>query len=211
MSEIIQGSTEWLQVRLGKVTASRVADVVAKTKSGYSASRANYLAQLVAERLTGTPGDSFTNAAMQWGTATEPEARAAYEWHTGVTVETIGFVDHPLIGMSGASPDGLVGADGLIEIKCPNTATHIETLLGQRVPAKYEMQMLWQMTCTNRDWCDFVSYDPRLPAPMNLFIKRVMRDGQRITELEEEVSTFLTELDETVRKLRELYNVKDAA
>lgn len=211
MSEIIQGSPEWLQVRLGKVTASRVADVVAKTKSGYSASRANYLAQLVAERLTGTPADSFTNAAMQWGTATEPEARAAYEWHTGVTVETIGFVDHPLIGMSGASPDGLVGMDGLIEIKCPNTATHIETLLGQRVPAKYETQMLWQMTCTNRDWCDFVSYDPRLPAPMNLFIKRVMRDAVRIAELESEVSVFLTELDETVKKLCELYNVKEAA
>lgn len=211
MTEIIQGSPEWLQIRLGKVTASRVADVVAKTKSGYSTSRANYLAQLVAERLTGVPGDSFTNAAMQWGTEKEPEARSVYAEHTGVIVEQIGFVDHPIISMSGASPDGLVGFDGLIEIKCPNTATHIETLLGQKVPAKYETQMLWQMTCTNRDWCDFVSYDPRLPAPMNLFIKRVVRDGQRITELESEVSTFLTELDETVRKLCEIYNVKEAA
>ena len=136
-----QRTTEWFQARLGKVTASRVADVIAKTKTGYSASRENYMAQLVVERLTNTQAESFTNAAMQWGTDQEPFARAAYELKMGVMVDETGLVDHPTIPMAGASPDGLVGEDGLVEIKCPNTATHIDTLLTQTVPAKYNTQM----------------------------------------------------------------------
>ncbi len=210
MSEI-QRTDEWFAARLGKATASRIADIVARTKSGYSASRANYAAQLVAERLTGVVGESFSNAAMQWGTATEPEARAAYEWETDATVVEVGFITHPRIAMSGASPDGLVGDDGLVEIKAPNTATHIATLLGGKViPSKYETQVQWQMACTGRQWCDFVSYDPRLPDEMRLFVVREKRNDARISELEEEVETFLAEVDDTVRRLRERY-MREAA
>lgn len=206
---IVQGSDEWHQLRLGKVTASRVADVVAKTKSGYSASRANYAAQLIAERLTGKPGDSFTNAAMQWGTDMEPEARRAYEFHRDTDVTEVAFVLHPTIGDSGASPDGLVDADGLVEIKCPNTATHIETLVGLTAPAKYITQMQWQMACTGRKWCDFVSYDPRLPESMRFFCVRVPRDDDLIASLEAEVITFLKEVRTKVDQLQRLYEPKD--
>lgn len=209
--DIEQGSPEWFALRLGKVTASRVSDVIAKTKTGHSTSRANYAAQLVAERLTATVQESFTNAAMQWGTDQEPEARVAYEFLTNRSVAEIGFVNHPTILMSGASPDGLVGDDGLVEIKCPNTATHIETLLGGAVPAKYQAQMLWQMACTGRKWCDFVSFDPRLPEHMQTFIQRMQRDDARIAELEEEVGSFLLEVEQTVRALNRRYGDKAAA
>ena len=208
---IIQGSDEWKALRLGKVTASRVADVVAKTKSGYSAGRANYAAQLIAERLTGTVAEAYTNAAMQHGTETEPEARAAYEFYQGVTVEEVAFVPHPKIDRAGCSPDGLVGGDGLVEIKCPNTATHLETLLGQAVPGKYETQMQFQMACTGRSYCDFVSYDPRMPENMRLFIKRVPRDDARIKELESEIAGFLLELAVKLSQLNSLYGEKEAA
>ncbi len=206
-----QGSAEWLAIRCGKVTASRVADVVAKTKTGYGASRANYMAELIAERLTGAPAERFTNAAMAHGTATEPEARAFYEFMTDEVVEQVGFVPHPTIAMSGASPDGLVGDDGLVEIKCPNTATHIDTLLGRTVPAKYETQMQWQMACTGRAWCDFVSYDPRLPESMRLFTSRIIRDDPLIAELTEEVTKFLAELEVKVAALRALYEPQQEA
>ena len=206
-----QRSPEWFAARCGRVTGSRVADVVAKTKTGYGASRANYMAELVAERLTGARGETYTNAAMQWGTDNEPEARLAYEFRHDVTVEQVGFIAHPSIEMSGASPDGLVAADGLVEIKCPNTATHIETLLTGTVPAKYETQMLWQMACTGRAWCDFASFDPRLPEEMRLFVKRFARDDKRIAEMEEQVREFLFELDTTVRRLSERYSLKVAA
>ncbi len=211
MPEIIQGSADWFAQRAGKVTASRVADVVAKTKSGPSASRATYMAQLIAERLTGTVQDSFTNAAMQWGTATEPEARAAYEFYRNETVTEVGFVPHPTIVQSGASPDGLVGVYGLLEIKCPNTATHLETLLGKMVPAKYVNQMQWQMACTGREWCDFASYDPRLPEHMRLFVKRMPRDDKRIAELETEITGFLAEMADKINELSSLYGEKEAA
>jgi putative phage-type endonuclease len=211
MNEIIQGSDEWKALRLGKVTASRVADVVAKTKSGYSASRANYAAQLIAERLTGTPAESYSNAAMQHGTETEPEARAAYEFYQGVTVQEIAFVPHPKIDQAGCSPDGLVDGDGLVEIKCPNTATHLETLLGQAVPGKYDTQIQFQMACTGRVWCDFVSYDPRMPENMRLFIKRVTRDDKRIAELESEIASFLLELAVKLSQLNSLYGLQEAA
>jgi len=209
--EIIQGSAEWLQIRLGKVTASRVSDVVAKTKTGPSASRMNYMAELIAERLTGSPAERFTNAAMAWGTEQEPEARRSYEFYRGETVREIGFVHHPKIEASGASPDGLVGDDGLVEIKCPNTATHLDTLLGQMVPRKYHDQMLWQMACTGRTYCDFVSYDPRLPENMRLFIKRMPRDDNRIQELETEVASFLLEIAVKLSQLNSLYGLEDAA
>lgn len=208
-SEIIQGSDEWKQARLGRVTASRVADVIAKTKSGYSASRANYMAELIAERLTGVPADKYTNAAMAWGTATEDEARAAYEFRSGVVVETVGFLAHPSLAMCGASPDGLVGDDGLVEIKCPNTATHIDTLLNGSIPAKYVTQMLWQMECAGRAWCDFVSYDPRLPGAMSLFVKRLERDDERLSEITKEVEAFLGELADKEAQLRAKFQ-KDA-
>jgi putative phage-type endonuclease len=201
-----QRSPEWYAARLGKVTASRVADVVAKTKTGYSTSRANYMAQLICERLTGTQGESFSSAAMQWGTDTEPMAREAYEGALGEFVIETGFVPHQTITMAGASPDGLVGADGLVEIKCPITATHIETLLGQSPPGKYVTQMQWQMACTGRKWCDFVSFDPRMPDGMKIFIKRVERDDENINVLEREIMMFLSELDEKVSKLKEKYD-----
>jgi putative phage-type endonuclease len=202
-----QGSEEWFTIRIGKVTASRVADVIAKTKTGYSASRDNYMAQLVCERLTGQKGESFTNAAMQHGTDTEPLARAAYEALKDVLVDEVGFVPHPTIEMAGASPDGLVGDDGLIEIKCPNTATHIETLLSQSVPGKYNTQMQFQMACTGRKWCDFVSFDNRLPEELQLFVKRVPRDEVFIRLIEAEIVQFLAELDDKINKLMKVKNV----
>ena len=195
-----QRTEEWFAARLGKVTASRVADVIAKTKSGYSASRDNYMAQLICERLTNTQGESFTNAAMQWGTETEPLARSAYEAHAEM-VEEVGFVQHPKIEQAGASPDGLVGLFGMLEIKCPNTATHIDTLLSQTVPTKYITQMQWQMRCCERQWCDFVSFDPRLPQDLQLFVKRIDFDAAYVATLEEEVNLFLKELDDKVTKL----------
>lgn len=206
MEEIVQGSPEWHQIRLGKVTASRVADVIARTKTGWGAGRANYAAELIAERLTGTVADSFTSAAMQWGTDNEPSARAAYQFEKNTRVGLIGFVNHPTIYDSGASPDGLVGDEGLVEIKCPNTATHIETLIKKSIPSKYITQMLWQMACTGRHWCDFVSYDPRLPDNMQVFIQRVPRDDVAIRELENEVTAFLLEeVDAKVGELLRLY------
>ena len=200
-----QGSDAWLQARLGKATASRISDIIATTKSGYGASRANYAAELVAERLTGVPAERYQNAAMAWGTEKEPEARSAYEFYRGCIVEQVGFIDHPTIAQSGASPDGTVDADGLVEIKAPNTATHLETLLGQSVPSKYVSQMQWQMACTGCRWCDFISYDPRLPENMRLFTKRILRDDVVIDRLEKEVKLFLSEIDETIQKLRSIY------
>lgn len=192
---IEQGTPEWLAQRCGKVTASRVSDILAKTKTGPSALRANYMAQLIAERLTGTVAESYTNAAMQHGTDTEAEARNAYCFYQDADVELVGFVDHPSIAMCGASPDGLVGSVGLVEIKCPNTATHIDTLLGGTVPSKYVHQMQWQMECTGREWCDFVSYDPRLPEHMRLFVHRIAFDGNGIKETRSAIAAFQDELD----------------
>jgi putative phage-type endonuclease len=203
-----QRTEEWFAARIGKVTASRVADVIAKTKSGYSASRDNYMAQLICERLTGQQGESFTNAAMTWGTETEPLARSAFEAYADVMVEEVGFVPHPSIEMSGASPDGLVGLFGMLEIKCPNTATHIDTLLTQTVPGKYITQMQWQMRCCERQWCEFVSFDPRLPQDLQLFVKRVEFDPEYVAMLEKEIIQFLAELDDKVNKLTNLKAIK---
>ncbi len=208
---MIQGSPEWFAARCGKVTASRVADVIAKTKSGYGASRANYMAELIAERLTGQPADRYTNSAMQWGTEKEPEAREAYEFMTGFGVEQVGFIDHPTIPMSGASPDGLLDdQEGILEIKCPNTAGHIEILLGLSIPSKYVAQMTWQMVCTKREFADFVSYDPRMPPDMRFFCKRIELDHEFALELETEVRKFLAELDAKLADLTALFR-KEAA
>jgi putative phage-type endonuclease len=202
---IEQGTPEWHALRAGKVTASRISDMLARTKTGWGASRANYAAQLVAERLTGTVQETFTTSAMQWGIATEPEARAVYEFFRDAKVERVGFVNHPRIAMSGASPDGRVGDAGLVEIKCPLTATHIETLLAGSVPGKYVLQMQWQMACDGRQWCDFVSYDPRMPEDMRLFVRRVSRDDAKIAEIEAEVVAFLADVDATLARLTDLY------
>ena len=199
-----QKSPEWFAARCGKVTASRVADIIAKTKSGPSASRENYLAQLVCERMTSKPAESYSNAAMLHGIETEPFARAAYESTKDVLVEEVGFVVHPSIEGAGASPDGLVGLFGLVEIKCPNTATHIQTLLDQKVPEKYNTQMQWQMACTSRQWCDFVSFDPRMDEGLQLFIKRVEYDPIYVAQLEKEVIFFLMDVEEKINKLNKL-------
>ena len=199
---IEQGTPEWHQLRLGKVTASRVSDVMAKIKTGESASRKNYRAELVVQRLTGMPSESFTNAAMEFGTATEPMARIAYEIAKEVLVEQVGFIEHPTIAMFGCSPDGLVH-DGMIEIKCPNSATHIEYLTDNKAPAKYINQMQCQMAVTGRKWCDFVSFDPRLPEDLQLFVVRVERDQKYIDSMEVEVVEFLTEVEGMVNQLKE--------
>jgi putative phage-type endonuclease len=198
-----QGTTEWFAARCGKVTASRVADIIAKTKSGPSASRENYLAQLVCERMTGKPAESYSNSAMQHGTDTEPYARAAYEARMDILVTEVGFIDHPWIAMSGASPDGLAN-EGMVEIKCPNTATHIDTLLSRTVPAKYITQMMWQMACADRPWCDFVSFDPRLPEKHQLFIKRINYDPEMVNLLENSVIQFLGDVDLKIQQLESL-------
>jgi putative phage-type endonuclease len=200
-----QRTDEWFAARLGKVTASRVADLMATTKTGYAASRDNLMAQLVVERLTGQQQESYTNASMQWGTEQEPFARAAYEIATGQMVDECGFVPHPTIANAGASPDGLVGADGLVEIKCPNTAGMIDALLTQTVPGKYNTQMQMQMACTGRAWCDYVVFDPRMPAKAQLFIKRVPRDPAFIQKMEAEIVKFLGELDAKVNQLKEMF------
>lgn len=206
IEKVEQGTPEWFAARLGNVTASRVADVIAKTKSGYAASRENYMAQLICERMTNTVAESYTNTAMQWGTETEPLARAAYESITDVLVDEVGYVQHPRIERAGASPDGLVGLFGLLEIKCPNTATHIDTLITEQVPTKYITQMQWQMVCTGRAWCDFVSFDPRLPNGLQVFVKRVEFDTEYAATLEIEVVKFLAELDTKISKLNERLN-----
>ncbi|MGA9854295.1 MAG: lambda exonuclease family protein [Gammaproteobacteria bacterium] len=199
-----QRSPGWFTERLGKVTASRMADVCAKTKTGYGASRDTYMAQLLVERLTGQPMDTYQNAAMLYGIEHEADARAAYEFYTGKTVGPCGFVSHPTIEMSGASPDGLVNRAGLIEIKVPNTSTHLDTLLTSVIPLKYIHQMHWQMACTGRKWCDFVSFDPRLPPHLQLFVQRIKCDKHTVGFLESEAAKFLAELDVKIETLNQL-------
>lgn len=200
-----QRTPEWHLERLGKVTASAIYKVMAKTKTGPGADRANYLAQLVTERLTGVPADSYSNAAMQWGTDTEPQARAMYSLEADGPVIETGFVAHPTIAQSGASPDGLVGDDGLVEIKCPNSSTHIAALNGASIDRKYMLQMQWQMACTGTAWCDFASFDPRFPPEMQLHVRRVPRDDALLAEIEAEVTAFLAEVAATVEQLETTY------
>ena len=198
-----QRTPEWFQKRLGKVTASRIADLMARTKSGPAASRANYMAQLVTERLTGRPTEGYESPAMAWGTEQEPNARAAYSARMGVLVDEVDFVDHPELE-AGASPDGLVGEDGLIEIKCPNTATMLEYIEDRAIPQKYRLQMQWQLAVTGRKWCDFVAYDPRLPEHLQLLVIREPRNEGLIGEIMAEVIRFLNEVRTKVDNLKEL-------
>ena len=202
-----QGSETWFAYRLGKASASRMADITALTKTGYGASRANYLAELVAQRLTGVYAESYSNGAMQWGSEHEADARGLYEFMTNARVTLVGVALHDSIPNACASPDGLVADDGLVEFKCPNTATHISTLLGAEIPGKYLKQMQWQMACTGRKWCDFVSYDPRMPPEMQLHIQRVPRREDDITALSLATELFLSEVDKTEEALREKYSV----
>jgi len=200
-----QGSDEWQAIRAGKVTASKITDIMAKLKSGKpSAGRTTYMGQLIAERLTGVKSDSFSNAAMQWGTETEPQARAAYEFLNDVEVEQIAFMDHPLISNSGMSPDGLVSDSGMLEIKCPNTATHIDFLITKKIPNNYLNQMMWQMACSSRKWCDYMSFDPRMPEHLNKLIIRVERDDKYIEEMGIEVIKFNSEIEEKLKILEGL-------
>lgn len=187
--EIAQGSNEWFSARLGHVTGSRVADALAKEGT---ATRENYLWQLVAERLTGQPQESFTpNAAMIRGTEQEPISRAAYEAHSGQFVEQVGFIQHPTMRWFGASPDGLIGTDGVLELKNPNTATHLAYRKAGQPPAKYRYQMMAQIACTGRKWADFVSFDSRLPESKQLFVVRFEPKQDEMDEMLEKVQKFL--------------------
>jgi len=198
----IQGTPEWFAERAGKVTASMISNVLMKPET---AGFRDYQAQLVAEILTGKPqGSDFTSAAMQFGSETEPLARSAYEAETGFSVDEVGFCQHPAIERSGASPDGLVGNSGLVEIKCPKVATHLAYLIADVVPAAYKNQMMWQMACTGRDWCDFVSFRPDLPEHLQLFIVRFKRDPARILELETAVIAFLDGVDKMLSQLKKV-------
>jgi putative phage-type endonuclease len=196
---IEQGTPEWHELRRGKVTASRVADILAKTKTGPSASRQNYLIELALQRTTKAIEPSYTNAAMEWGTATEPQARVAYEVSTSKFVDQVPFIDHPTIQGFGCSPDGLVGADGLLEIKCPNSATHWEYFKSKEPPKKYFIQMQAQMAVTGAKWCDFVSFDPRMPERSQLLIVNVPRDSEFIVFMEAEIKIFLDEVEAEVK------------
>jgi putative phage-type endonuclease len=197
-----QNSPEWLTLRIGQVTASRVKDVVAKLKKGgESAARASYKLELLAEVLTGRATDHYVSQAMDFGKENEPLARTMYELQNSVDVVRVGYVRHASIPRSGCSPDGLVGDEGLVEFKVPNTTTHLEYLQADVVPEEYRPQMMWQMACTGRLWCDFVSYDPRLPADFGLFIKRFERDEEAICQMEKEVETFIAELNAMCEKL----------
>lgn len=193
-----QRTDEWLAARAGKVTASCLDDVMAaKSTAAYQ----NYMAKLICERLMGSFEQSDTSAAMRRGTELEPFARDFYVVETGAIVEEVGFYEHPTVQNSGASPDGMIGNDGLIEIKCPNTATHIKTLESKIPAKKYMRQMQWQMACTGRKWCDFVSYDDRLPEHLAFFCIRIKRDEAMIAELEQAVTAFLDELEAKINKL----------
>jgi putative phage-type endonuclease len=198
-----QRTDEWFQQRLGKVTASNLHKVLAKTKTGYGADRGNYMTQLVLERITGNRAEGYTSAAIQWGIEQEQFARAAYEAYRGVLVEEVGFIPHPTIAMAGASPDGLVEG-GMVEIKCPESKTFLEVILSNNpVESKYFAQMQWQMRCADRPWCDYVVFDPRFPPKAQLFIVRVNRDDRWIEEAETEVKKFLAEVEEKVQALKQ--------
>ena len=199
---IAQGSLQWFEQRRGHLTASRMSDVLAKGKTGEAVTRQKYRMQLVAERITGLVAESFTSAAMEWGTEQEKFARIRYEADTGYFVDEAEFYTHPTIKWLGASPDGLLNdTGGLLEIKCPNTQTHLGYMLDKKAPAAYINQMQTQMWVTGRAWCDFVSYDPRVPEHLQLFIVRLNRDDALIERMEVEVHKFLSEVEEAINVL----------
>ena len=210
MSDIIlQGTPEWLELRKGHVTASRVADIMAKTKTGPSASRQNYLIELAIQRVTGVIEEGYKNDAMLRGTEEEPKARKAYEELTENFVEEVPFVKHKTIEWFGASPDGIIhiekneGRMGLVEIKNPNSATHWSYIKANEPPTKYKIQMMAQMSCTGAEWCDFFSYDSRMPEGSRHFLKRMMRDQAFIDDMEKEVKAFLDEVAHEVSLMKD--------
>lgn len=206
-----QGSPEWRLARCGSLGGSRFHEAIAKTKAGWGASRANLAAELVVERLTGTPTEKFVTEAMRAGTENEPQARVLYELIHDCTVETVGIIKHPSIPHSHHSPDGLVDDDGMIEIKCPQPGTHMRTLLMEKIDHKYHVQMMWGLAVSGRQWCDYVSFCPSFPAEMQLFIKRVHRDAVMIAELEQEARVFLKEVDDTISQLTAKFGAMEAA
>jgi putative phage-type endonuclease len=203
--EYEQGSEDWLAARIGMLTASKVADAISCLKNGEPSQKSKDLViDLIAERLSGNPTPMYVNSAMMWGLDNEPGARRSYEIATGNMVELCGLAYHDNIDTFGASPDGLIGDDGLIEIKCPETATHIEWVINGTVPEKHVPQMLAQLAVTGRKWCDFVSYDPRLPTGYNLFIRRFEPSPGEIEALEAQVFSFLGTVNYTMKKLTEV-------
>jgi putative phage-type endonuclease len=198
MEQIIQGTDAWFALRLGKVTASRVADILAKTKTGASASRQNYLIELALQRVTGTFEQSFTSQAMQDGVDREAQARVLYEVTTGEFVDQAPFIDHPTIQGFGASPDGLIQEKGMCEIKCRNNANHWEVIKTGEIPKKYWIQQQAQLSCSGREWNDYVGYNPNFPEKSQLFVKRVYRDGEFIMFMEAEIKQFLNEVETEV-------------
>lgn len=190
--DCIQGTEEWHLARLGKATASHFSDCVA---GGQGKTRKTYMLQLLAERLTGEPTEGFSNAAMQHGTDTEPLAREYYEQVNGCTVDQVGFIERD--EWVGASPDGLIGDKGLVEIKCPNSTTHIRYIMDGKVPTTYRKQIQGQLWVCEREWCDFVSYDPRVKS-RPYFCERVERDDKFIKELAIGVTMFVTDLKEMI-------------
>jgi hypothetical protein len=205
--ELIQGSEPWRLYKCGRLGASSISDMLTRTKTGWGAGRDNLAARLVTERLTGCPSASYTSKAMENGTALEGQARSLYSVLKNVDVEQIGWADHPTIAWSGASPDGLVSGNGLIEIKCPMEATHLRTLKGGSIDGGYMKQMMWQMAVLDRQWCDFVSFCPSFPPEMALHIERVARDDVVIANLELEAMVFLKEVEDTVNQLRAKYQL----
>ncbi len=196
----VQGSDEWLAARAGKVTASMLVNVMMdKTTAGYQ----NYMAQIVCERLTGKPIETFKSPAMEHGSETEDQARAFYTLTSGNAVDEVGFIPHPTLAGSGASPDGLVQRGlGLVEIKCPQLAKHMKNLLGGKMDRAYSLQMQWQMECTGAEWCDFVSFNPEFPSELQMIILRVDRDEEVISELRSAITEFLAEVDQKEKMLR---------
>ena len=205
--ELVQGTDQWRQARCGSLGASSLGDALARTKTGWGASRANVMARLTIERLTGVPQDGYQSQAMLTGIAREPEARAAYQFEKGVLVKQVGLIKHPSIAGTHASPDGEVADDGLIEIKAPNASTHLDTLLGAPIPQRYAYQIAWQLGCTGRSWCDFTSYHPDFPEAMQLHVTRVYRDDKLIADLEAQVREFLAELDAKIAVLASRYGM----
>ncbi|MFN3169261.1 MAG: lambda exonuclease family protein [Hyphomicrobiales bacterium] len=203
-----QGSPEWFALRLGRVTASRIADVMA---GGKGITRRKYQVQLIQERLTGTVVEGFTSRSIEQGKEREPQARSFYDLMTDEPTSQIDFVPHALIPMSGASPDLLVGELGLAEFKCPESHTHFDSLMGAKIPRKYTDQVQWQMACTGREWCDWVSFDPTMPPEMQMHIERIECDFERIREIESEVRKFLDEVTEEVAFAEKKFGLAVAA
>lgn len=205
MSDVVQGTQAWLEMRLGKATGSNMSRLRAKTKTGWGASRASYASELVLERLTGKPTQIFQTQAMKDGTEREPLARNEYNFIKSVDVQEVAFIHHPRISMAGSSPDGLVGDDGCIEIKCKQPAGHLETLLTDKIDDGHIQQVQWLMACSGRKWCDYIGFNPDFPPEMQLFIKRIERDDKLIAEMESDVQSFLSEIDAKVELLKSKY------